>query len=82
MTDENVPNGERIERRGARPGPRRGPAKSQFTIRLTQEEEEYLVQGWGWVQAGIETLVRGSMEGRLIPVSPPSAAKKRRKKGS
>jgi hypothetical protein len=82
MTDLNVPKGEKIERRGARPGPRRGPKKSQFTIRLTQQEEDYLVESWGWVQAGIETLVRGSMDGTLVPVRPPSAKKQRRKKRS
>jgi hypothetical protein len=82
MTDTNVPKGEKIERRGARPGPRRGPPKEQFTIRLTAEERDYLVGVWGWVQAGISALLRRALEGRLAPLPAPKEEKKKPKKGS
>lgn len=82
MTDENGGSGEQVERRGARPGPRRGPRKNQFTIRLTSEEEDYLVEGWGWVQAGIEALVRSSLARSLGPPPVPPKPKGKSKKGS
>jgi hypothetical protein len=82
MTDLNVPDGEKVERRGARPGPRRGPRKNQFTIRLTEEQEEYLVHMWGWVQAGIEALVQSSIARSLGPPPAPPKGKGKSKKGS
>lgn len=82
MTDLHVPDGDSIERRGARPGPRRGPRKNQFTIRLTEQEEAYLVEEWGWVQAGVEALVKSSLARSLAPPSPSPKEKRKPKKGS
>lgn len=82
MTDRNVPPGEPIERRGRRPGPRRGPVKEQFTLRFTQEEKAHLIEIGEWVQNAVTQLVQASMEGRVLPVLPPSGKKKRPKKRS
>lgn len=85
MADPEGQPGESPPLKRTRRGPGRGPRKYSFTVRLTEEEEEYLVHYWGWVQAGITVLVQSSMARMpwhpLPDVSPPKPKKGREKKG-